>query len=62
VPAGEPSRSAHRPGYYFSDAESDPRIIDKLAIPGNQRHKQVLVFDIVTAFFSNRKISVWIIG
>jgi hypothetical protein len=30
---------AHRPVYYFSDAVSDPRIIDKLAISDNQRRK-----------------------
>jgi len=55
---------AHRLRYYFSDAESNPRIVHKLAVPSNQRLKQVLgnvVFDIVTAFFS-QKISVWIIG
>ena len=45
-PAGELVWSTHRTGYYFSDAEldpriidakSDPRIIDELAIPRNQR-------------------------
>ena len=30
---------AHRPGYYFSDAELDLRIIDELAISDNQRRK-----------------------
>jgi hypothetical protein len=63
-PAGQPGRLAHRAAYYFSDAESDLRIIDELAIAGNQRRKQVLgntVFNIATAF-SSRKISVWIIG
>jgi hypothetical protein len=39
LPAGEPGRSAHRSGYYFPDAETDPRISDNLAIPGNQRRK-----------------------
>jgi len=38
-PAGKPGWLAHRSGYYFSDAESDPRITDELAIPDNQRRK-----------------------
>jgi hypothetical protein len=58
-PAGLFGRLDHRAGYYFSDAESDLRIIDELAIPGNQGRKQVLG-NIVTEF-SSRKISVWII-
>jgi hypothetical protein len=41
---------AHRPVYYFSYAESDPRIIDKLAISDNQRRKYILVdTDVVIA-------------
>jgi hypothetical protein len=46
---------AHRAAYYFSDAESDLRIIDELVIPSNQRRKQVLgniVFNIVTPWYS----------
>jgi hypothetical protein len=38
-PSAARGRLAHRPVYYFSDAESDPRIIDKLAISDNQRRK-----------------------
>jgi hypothetical protein len=58
-PPGQFGRLAHRAEYYFSDPKSDLRIIDELAIPGNQGRKQVLG-NIVTVF-SSRKISVWII-
>jgi hypothetical protein len=37
--AGRPDWLAHRPRYNFSDAESNLRIIDELAIPDNQRRK-----------------------
>jgi hypothetical protein len=37
--SAEPGWLARRPGYYFSDAEPDPRIIEELAIPDNQRRK-----------------------
>jgi hypothetical protein len=38
-PSPAMDRGYHRPIYYFSDAKSDPRIIDKLAISDNQRRK-----------------------
>jgi hypothetical protein len=37
--AGGFGSSAHCPGNYFRDAESDPRVIDELTIPDNQRLK-----------------------
>jgi hypothetical protein len=38
-PAAARGWLAYRAVYYFSDAKSDPRIIDKLAVTGNQRRK-----------------------